>query len=792
MLTINNILDIADSAMTANQTAMNTVSQNVANVNTPFYNSENPLETEAPAVVGAPYTYGTGVNVNQIQRTTNEFVQSEVNNETTQNSYFTTQYQALDQIQNLFNDQTGSGFSSQISQFFNDFQNVANNPSDVSQRTALLSDAQSLTGSINNAYTTIMNTVSATNTSIQGEIPQINSLTSQIAGLNQQITYALNAGSNANELQDEQMQAINSLSQMVNVSYYTNSNGKTDVALGNVPLVSADSSFNLQAQIDPSNAANLDIMWTGPDGSAQSVTNQITGGSLGAYVNFEQTAAPSYINQLNSLAAAVTDNVNSLQQSGYGLDGSTGNNFFSPDLTTSASSSVTDAVISTGTVTNPADLTGDKYTLTANTSGGKTTFSVTNDTTGKTLSPSAVSSSTPSINAFGQSVYTIGFDGVSVNITSTATSSSAVALTNNETFTVNQLTTNPAFTMAVNPNLTASQVAAASAVSTAVNPANTGDATISAGAVINPYDITGSHSNEGGQYNITYLASNLSAIASSGASSITVNGNFASNSDSADNFVSGQQILIGNKLSGNVYKVLSVTYNNLNNTTNVKLSSSLGSTYSSGDTVSAFTVDNETTGNTQYLAVAPTTDSSGQNVYSINFGNQHYPGSSSTAAQNFNVTLTGTPSNGDSFTANVLSPSSSVATNGSGITSNVKTPLTLSQMNDIGLAGNNENALALGALQNNNLPINGTSSTVSTYYSGIVSNIGTQSQSANTNYTNSTSVLTNLQNQLQSYVGVNMNQQMTDLVNYQNSYQAAAAITSSVEAIMTALLNTVP
>ena len=87
MLTINNILDIADSAMNANTVAMNTVSQNVANVNTPFYNSETPLETEAPAVVGAPYTYGTGVNVNDIQRSTDNFVQSEVNNETAQNSY---------------------------------------------------------------------------------------------------------------------------------------------------------------------------------------------------------------------------------------------------------------------------------------------------------------------------------------------------------------------------------------------------------------------------------------------------------------------------------------------------------------------------------------------------------------------------------------------------------------------------------------------------------------------------------------------------------------------------------
>ena len=732
MLTINNILDIADSAMTANQTAMNTVSQNVANVNTPFYNSENPIETEAPAVVGAPYTYGTGVNVNQIQRTTNDFVQSEVNNETTQNSYYTTLYQGLNQIQNLFNDQSGSGFSSQISQFFNDFQNVANNPSNTSQRTTLLSDAQSLTGSINNAYTTIMNTVSSTNTSINGVIPQVNSLTSQIAGLNQQITYALNAGSGANELQDQQMQAINSLSKLVNISYYTNNNGKTNISLGNVPLVSSDSSFNLSTQVDPSNAANLDVMWTGPDGSAQSITNQVTGGSLGAYVNLEQTAAPSYISRLNSLAASVTDNVNSLQYNGYGLDGSTGNYFFKPNLTTAAGSGVTDAAISTGTVTNPADLTGDSYTI-STTGGG--VFTVTNTTTGNPVSNVAVSSTT---NQYGQNVYTIGFDGVSVNITSTSTAgtpgttpaNSAYAPANGDTFTVQQNTTNPAFTMAVNPNLTTSQVAAASAVSTAVNPTNTGNATISAGSVINPTDVTNgttiANSNEGGQYTIKY-----------------------SNGSGTINGVSGS------------------TYN--------------------------FVVTNNTTGDIQYLDITPTT---GQPpVYSVAFGNQNNsPGTLGTpTAQNFHVSITGTPQLGDSFTANVLSPSSSsLVSNGSNLNSNYLTSMTTSDMASAGLSGNNENALALGALQNNDVSINGTSSTISDFYSNIVSNIGTQSQSANTNYTNSTSVLTNLQNQLSSSVGVNMNQQMTNLVNYQNSYQAAAKITSSVETIMTALLSTVP
>ncbi|MHB1694123.1 MAG: hypothetical protein ACYCUW_09650, partial [bacterium] len=81
---------------------------------------------------------------------------------------------------------------------------------------------------------------------------------------------------------------------------------------------------------------------------------------------------------------------------------------------------------------------------------------------------------------------------------------------------------------------------------------------------------------------------------------------------------------------------------------------------------------------------------------------------------------------------------------------------------------------------------------ISNYYASIVSNIGTAAQSTNSNYTNSNSVLTNLNNQLSSSVGVNMNNQMTNLTNYQNSYQAAAALSKSAQTIMTALLNMVP
>ncbi|MCL5673535.1 MAG: flagellar hook-associated protein FlgK [Deltaproteobacteria bacterium] len=725
MLSINNILNIANSALNANEAAMNVEGQNIANVNTPFYNNENPILTEAPAVVGAPYNYGTGVNLTTIHRQTDSFVQNEVNSETTNNSYYNTLYQGLQQIQNVFNDTSGSGFNSAITKFFNDWQNVANNPSSAAQRTALLSDASTLTGNINNAYTTIANTVASTGTSINGVIPEINSYTKQIASLNQQVTYAQNAGSNANELRDQRAAAINSLSKLVNISYYENQNGKINISLGGNALVSSDTSYNLSTQINGKNVSSLNIMWNGPDSTVQNITSSVTGGTLGAYVYLQQTAAPSYINQLNSVAAAITDNVNSAQSNGYGLDGSTGNYFFSPDLKTSVGkntltgTTVNDATISTGAVTNPQNLTGDNYTITAGTTAGS--FSVYNNTTNQALSSSSVNISSTT-NNYGQKVYTVGFDGVSANITSTSTTGGAPA--SGDTFTVNQLTTDPAFTMAVNPNLSASQVAAAAAVSTAVNPNNTGNATISAGSIINPTTYTNginlTNSNEGGQYTITYYNPPQTA---------TING-------------------------------------------------TAGSSYN-------FAITNTTTGQTQYQDITSTTNSSGQPVYSVFFGNQNNS-NTTTNAQNFHVSITGVPQNGDSFTANVLSPQSNSAP------AAYATPMTLTQMNSIGLQGNNANALNIAGIQNNNVNINGSSGTISNYYASIVSNIGTAAQSTNSNYTNSSSVLTNLNNQLSSSVGVNMNNQMTNLTNYQNSYQAAAALSKSAQTIMTALLNMVP
>jgi flagellar hook-associated protein 1 FlgK len=113
----------------------------------------------------------------------------------------------------------------------------------------------------------------------------------------------------------------------------------------------------------------------------------------------------------------VTQQVNQLHQTGFGIDGSTGNNFFSP-LTVSTSGVSAGASI-TGFIANPALLTLDEYTITFDAGGN---FSVTNRTSGAVAASGAYVSGS-----------TISFDGIDVVVTG--------AVTPADSFFVSPLTT---------------------------------------------------------------------------------------------------------------------------------------------------------------------------------------------------------------------------------------------------------------------------------------------------------------------------------------------------------------
>lgn len=79
--------------------------------------------------------------------------------------------------------------------------------------------------------------------------------------------------------------------------------------------------------------------------------------------------------------------------------------------------------------------------------------------------------------------------------------------------------------------------------------------------------------------------------------------------------------------------------------------------------------------------------------------------------------------------------------------------------------------------------------TTSAYYDSVVAGVGQQVSTATSTLSTQNAVSTQIQNQIQSISGVSVDQEMTNMLQYQRSYQAAAQALNIANSTLTDLLN---
>jgi flagellar hook-associated protein 1 FlgK len=103
-----------------------------------------------------------------------------------------------------------------------------------------------------------------------------------------------------------------------------------------------------------------------------------------------------------------------------------------------------------------------------------------------------------------------------------------------------------------------------------------------------------------------------------------------------------------------------------------------------------------------------------------------------------------------------------------------------------GTVGSNGNLANLLAVQTQPLPAG--TNPISTY-ADLVSQAGNLTAQAQANVTASTASLNQLNNQLGAEAGVNLDEETTNLMNYQRAYEAAARVVTTVDTLTQDVLN---
>jgi flagellar hook-associated protein 1 FlgK len=75
-------------------------------------------------------------------------------------------------------------------------------------------------------------------------------------------------------------------------------------------------------------------------------------------------------------------------------------------------------------------------------------------------------------------------------------------------------------------------------------------------------------------------------------------------------------------------------------------------------------------------------------------------------------------------------------------------------------------------------------------YAAFVAQIGNGVQAAQSTQSTAQSLLTAISNQRQSVSGVSLDEEMTNLIQYQQAYQASARVMNTINTVLNSLINT--
>jgi flagellar hook-associated protein 1 FlgK len=313
------LMDIAKRALAANQLGVEVTGNNIANVNTPGY-SRQKVNFETSQALPMPYgPLGYGVQISGIERAFDPLVAARLDQNTSSLADYQARKADLDQIASLFNETQDGGLSQLFSEFWDAWNDVADNPTGAGERQTLLGQAQTLADAFSFRADQLVQARNDITQRLGPVIEEINAHAARIAQLNGEIQAIETPEHHANDLRDERQSELNQLSELIGIRYYTTGNGTINVTLANgVSLVQSMDSYSLRYEITPSDT--VAVIWQGPGGTEEDVTSGLEGGELSGHIAVRDTMIPQFQGDLDALAQELIAGVNTLHSQGVGLE----------------------------------------------------------------------------------------------------------------------------------------------------------------------------------------------------------------------------------------------------------------------------------------------------------------------------------------------------------------------------------------------------------------------------------------------------------------------------------------
>jgi flagellar hook-associated protein 1 FlgK len=360
------LLSIGKTGLYAAQAALATAGNNITNANVAGYSREVVVQSTSISMGGANGYIGTGTQVAQVKRYSDDFLNAQVRTAQASSSGLDAYQAQVQQIDNLLADTT-SGLSPALQNFFSSVQNLTGDGAGVSSRGSFISSADTLAARFQSMTGRMDEIRKGVNTQITASVTSINTYAKQIAQLNDQIGKLTDAaGLNPpNDLLDKRDQLIMDLNKQIKATVVPGDNNSLTVSIGNgQPLVVGTNSFQLAATNSPTDQTRTTVGYITQGKITPMAESALTGGELGAALQFRTQSLDAAQNSLGRVAIALATTINDQNHLGLDGNGNAGGDIFTvapAEVTKNVNNNQTSTTAIAATVVDAKQLTTSDY-----------------------------------------------------------------------------------------------------------------------------------------------------------------------------------------------------------------------------------------------------------------------------------------------------------------------------------------------------------------------------------------------------------------------------------------------
>jgi flagellar hook-associated protein FlgK len=301
-------------ALLASQAALDTTGHNISNANTPGYSRQRLQVSAAGSLHQRGLLIGAGVNGDIVTRSTDALLLVRTTGQMASLNRLEAALGGMTEVESLLGEPGSFGLGSGLSNFFGAISELSTSTEDLVLRTGAIQMATAMTAQFNQLSTTMSSLRVDTAGQVALQVKQVNALSEQVVTLNFEIAKTEATGVPANDLRDQREFKMRELAGFVDIQFHEDDRGVMRITTAGRLMVGGTRAFAMSSKTLEDGSIELFL-----EGSTKPVAPKQ--GKIAGLIRVGQDFIPGLQGKFDALARNLIFEMNRIHSTGTPASG---------------------------------------------------------------------------------------------------------------------------------------------------------------------------------------------------------------------------------------------------------------------------------------------------------------------------------------------------------------------------------------------------------------------------------------------------------------------------------------